>query len=192
MLLQVLTLGLLAGPVDSAVVRDIEVAPGETLRTTSAGRGEPLVLIAGIFAAAFGFRSIAAPLVVQGYRCIVIEPLGYGWSSHPKQADYSFSAQTERVGEALDSLGITRALFLAQSSGASFAFRPAVARPNLVRGLLSIDGGPPKTRLPPACERRSGSAGSSRSSRWTSRSCATTCAARSCATRATPLGSPTP
>ncbi len=49
----------------------------------------------------------------------MIEPLGYGWSSHPKQADSSFSAQTERVGEALDSLGITRGLFLAQSSGAS-------------------------------------------------------------------------
>jgi pimeloyl-ACP methyl ester carboxylesterase len=149
MLLQILTLGLLAGSVDSAVVRDIEVAPGETLRTTSAGRGEPIVLIPGIFGAAFGFRSIVAPLVAQGYRCIVVEPLGYGWSSHPKHADYSFSAQTERVGEALDSLRVTRALFLAQSSGASIAFRLAVTRPNLVRGLLSIDGGPAESAATP-------------------------------------------
>src|SRR5437762_1472913 len=46
------TLALLAGSVDSAVVRDIEVAPGETIRTTSVGAGQPLVLIPGIFGAA--------------------------------------------------------------------------------------------------------------------------------------------
>jgi pimeloyl-ACP methyl ester carboxylesterase len=149
MILHILTLALLTAPLDSVVVRDIEVAPGETLRTTSVGRGEPLVLIPGIFGAAFGFRSIVAPLVARGYRCIVVEPLGYGWSSHPERADYSFSAQTERVGEVLDSLGITRALFVAQSSGASIAFRLAVSRPSLVRGLLSIDGGPAESAATP-------------------------------------------
>ena len=51
MLLQVLTLARLAGPLDSAVVRDIEVAPGETLRTTSVGRGELIVLLPGVFGA---------------------------------------------------------------------------------------------------------------------------------------------
>lgn len=150
MLLQALTtLALLAPRSDTAIVRDIEVAPGETLRTTSIGQGEPLVLIPGLFGAAFGFRAVVAPLVAQGYRCIVVEPLGYGWSSHPKRADYSFTAQTERVGEALDSLGIGRALFVAQSSGASIAFRLAVARPALVRGLLSIDGGPAESAATP-------------------------------------------
>jgi pimeloyl-ACP methyl ester carboxylesterase len=142
MLLQALALARLAGPLDSAVVRDIEVAPGETLRTTSIGRGEPVVLIPGMFGAAFGYRAVVGPLVEQGYRCIVIEPLGYGWSSHPKRADYSYAAQTSRVGEALDSLGVTRALVVAQSSGASIALRLAVGRPSLVRGVLSIDGGP--------------------------------------------------
>jgi pimeloyl-ACP methyl ester carboxylesterase len=149
MLLQILTLARLASPLDSAVVRDIEVAPGETLRTTSVGTGAPIVLIPGLFGAAFGYRSIMEPLVEQGYRCIVVEPLGYGWSSHPKRADYSFSAQTERIGEALDSLGVTRALFVAQSIGASMAFRLAVARPGLVRGLLSIDGGPAESAATP-------------------------------------------
>jgi pimeloyl-ACP methyl ester carboxylesterase len=144
-----LTLALLTHPLDSAVVRDIEVAPGEMLRTTSIGEGEPLVLIPGLFGAAFGFRSILGPLAAQGYRCIVVEPLGYGWSSRPKKADYSFSAQTRRIGEALDSLGITRALFVAQSSAAGIAFRLAVTRPGLVRGLLSIDGGPVESAATP-------------------------------------------
>lgn len=149
MLLQILTLARLTGPLDSAVVRDIEVAPGEQLRTTTVGGGEAIVLIPGMFGAAFGYRSIMGPLVERGYRCIVVEPLGYGWSSRPRNADYSFAAQTERVGEVLDSLGVTRALLVAQSSGASIAFRLAVARPGLVRGVLSIDGGPAESASTP-------------------------------------------
>jgi pimeloyl-ACP methyl ester carboxylesterase len=139
----VLTLARLAAPpVDTAVVRDIEVAPGEILRTTTIGTGQPLVLIPGLFGAAYTYRMLTGPLAAQGYQTIVVEPLGYGWSSHPKDADYSYTAQTERVSDALDSLGIHRALFVAQSSGAAIAFRLAVRRPKLVRGLLSIDGGP--------------------------------------------------
>jgi 3-oxoadipate enol-lactonase len=139
----VLTLARLAAPtVDTAVVRDIQVAPGEILRTTTTGIGQPLVLIPGLFGAAYTYRMLTGPLAAQGYQTIVVEPLGYGWSSHPKDADYSYTAQTTRVSSALDSLGVRRALFVAQSSGAAIAFRLAVRRPDLVRGLLSIDGGP--------------------------------------------------
>jgi pimeloyl-ACP methyl ester carboxylesterase len=129
-------------PPADPVVRDIQVGPNEILRTTSIGSGEPLVLIPGIFGAAYGYRMLTGPLAERGYRTIVVEPLGYGWSSHPKEADYSFAAQTGRVSRALDSLGVTGALVVAQSSGAAIAFRLAVVRPDLVRGLLSIDGGP--------------------------------------------------
>jgi pimeloyl-ACP methyl ester carboxylesterase len=148
-----LTLALLAGPVDSALARDIEVAPGESLRITTTGAGQAVVLIPGIFGGAFGYRAVVEPLVAQGYRCIVIEPLGYGWSSHPKQADYSFTAQTLRIGAALDRLGVDRALFVAQSSGAAIALRLAVARPELVRGLLAIDGGPVESAATPGMKK---------------------------------------
>jgi pimeloyl-ACP methyl ester carboxylesterase len=148
-----LTLALFAAPSDSAIVRDIQVAPGEILRTTSIGTGEPLVLIPGIFGAAYGYRRITGPLVARGYRTIVIEPLGYGFSSHPKKADYSFTAQTQRVSKALDQLGVKQALFVAQSSGAAIAFRLAILRPDLVRGLLSIDGGPAESAATPGMKK---------------------------------------
>ncbi|MDQ3137153.1 MAG: alpha/beta hydrolase [Gemmatimonadota bacterium] len=140
-------------PVDSIVVRDIQVAPGEILRTTTVGTGQPLVLIPGIFGAAFAYRMLTGPLAARGYQTIVVEPLGYGWSSHPKEADYSFSAQTGRVIRALDSLGVTRVLLVAQSSGAAIAFRLAIARPDLVRGLLSIGGGPAESAATPGMRR---------------------------------------
>jgi pimeloyl-ACP methyl ester carboxylesterase len=148
-----LTLALLTTPADSAVVHDIEVARGETLRVTVTGRGRPVVLIPGIFGGAFGYRKITGPLVARGYRCIVVEPLGFGSSSHPKDADYSFTAQTGRIAHALDRLGIKRALFVAQSSGASIAFRVAIQRPDLVRGLLSIDGGPAESAATPGMKK---------------------------------------
>lgn len=148
-----LPLALLITPLDSAIVRDIEVADGETLRTTSFGTGQPIVLIPGIFGGAFGYRKITGPLVAQGYRTIVVEPLGYGSSSHPKKADYSFGAQSERVARTLDQMGIRRALIVAQSSGAAIAFRLAVQRPDLVRGLLSIGGGPAESAATPGLKK---------------------------------------
>ena len=148
-----LTLALLTAPSDSVVIRDIQVAPGEILRTTSAGTGETLVLIPGLFGAAYGYRHITGPLVARGYRTVVIEPLGYGWSSHPKKADYSYTAQTKRISKALDQLGIKSALLVAQSSGAAIAFRLAVLRPDLVRGLLSIDGGPAESAATPGMKK---------------------------------------
>jgi pimeloyl-ACP methyl ester carboxylesterase len=148
-----LILALLTAPADSIVVRDIEVARGETLRTTSVGTGQPVVLIPGIFGGAFGSRKIIGPLVARGYRTIVVEPLGYGSSSHPKNADYSFTAQTERVARTLDRLGVKRALFVAQSSGAAIAFRLAILRPELVRGLLSIGGGPSESAATPGMKK---------------------------------------
>jgi pimeloyl-ACP methyl ester carboxylesterase len=149
----ILGLLLLAAPVDSAIVRDIEVADGETLRTTSRGTGAPVVLVPGIFGGAFGYRKISGPLVSTGHRVIVVEPLGYGSSSHPKNADYSFDAQTARVARTLDQMGIKRALFVAQSSGAAIAFRLAIQRPDLVRGLVSIDGGPAESAATPGMKK---------------------------------------
>jgi pimeloyl-ACP methyl ester carboxylesterase len=147
-----LTIALVAS-LDSGVVRQIEVAPGEILHTTIIGSGEPVVLIPGIFGGAFGYRKIIGPLVERGYRCIVIEPLGYGRSSYPERADYSFTAQTERVGRALDSLGVHSALFIANSTGASIAFRLAISNPALVRGVLSIDGGPAESAGTPGMKK---------------------------------------
>jgi pimeloyl-ACP methyl ester carboxylesterase len=149
-----LALALLTAPADSTtVIRDLEVAGGESLRITTIGAGRPLVLIPGIFGGAFGYRKITGPLVARGYRCIIVEPLGYGSSSHPKDADYSFTAQTTRVARALDMMGVKHALVVAQSSGAAIAFRLVVQRPDLVRGLLSIDGGPAETAATPGLKK---------------------------------------
>lgn len=123
------------------------------MRTTSVGSGRPVVLIPGLFGAAFGYRRIVGPLAERGYRAIVVEPLGFGWSAHPRRANYSLTAQTARVAAVLDSLGIRKALIIAHSTGASIALRLAYERPDLVEGILSIDGGPAESAATPGLRR---------------------------------------
>ncbi|HEY6947606.1 MAG TPA: alpha/beta hydrolase [Gemmatimonadales bacterium] len=143
----------LLGPRDTLAVRDIPLGRGEVLRTTSVGSGRPVVLIPGLFGAAFGYRRIVGPLAGLGYRAIVIEPLGFGWSAHPRGANYSLTAQTARVAAVLDSLGIHQAVIIAHSTGASLALRLAYQRPDLVDGILSIDGGPAESAATPGLRR---------------------------------------
>ena len=53
----------------------------------------------------------------------------------------------------LDSLSVRGVLMVAHSIGGSEAFRLAYRRPDLVRGLLSIEGGPTEKALTPAFKR---------------------------------------
>src|SRR5437879_8560213 len=131
----------------------VPVAPAESLSVETAGRGAPVVLIPGLFGSAFGFRKLVPLLVGAGYRTIVIEPLGVGASARPEKANYSLTAQADRIAAVLDSLHVRNALVLAHSIGGSEAFRLAYRRPDLVKGLLSIEGGPTEAAITPAFKR---------------------------------------
>src|SRR2546429_5936755 len=128
----------------------VAVAPAESLSVELTGRGDPVVLIPGLFGSAFGFRKLVPLLVTAGYRTIVIEPLGVGASGRPEKANYSLTAQADRIAAVLDSLHVRRALVLAHSIGGSEAFRLAHRRPDSVRAVLSSQGRPPEIASPPA------------------------------------------
>ncbi|HEX5385761.1 MAG TPA: alpha/beta fold hydrolase [Gemmatimonadales bacterium] len=129
-------------PALDVTTRDITLGPDEVVRTTLLGIGKPVVLIPGLVGGAYSWRTIMAPLAERGYQAIIIDPLGTGFSGYPKHADYSLTAQADRIGRALDTLGVTHAMLVAQSVGASIAFRLAYRRPELVRSVVSLDGGP--------------------------------------------------
>jgi pimeloyl-ACP methyl ester carboxylesterase len=120
----------------------LAVAPGESLHVVTAGAGTPVVLVPGLFGCAYGFRHLLARLPADGYRAIVIEPLAIGGSSRPERADYSLTAQADRLASAIRQLDTLPVLLVAHSLSASIALRLAVRHPELVRGLVSLDGGP--------------------------------------------------
>jgi pimeloyl-ACP methyl ester carboxylesterase len=157
-----LALCLLADSSKAVETFKIPLARGESLSVEIAGTGEPVVIIPGLFGSAFGFRKLVPLLVQAGYRAIVVEPLGIGSSTRPRKANYSLTAQADRIAAVLDSLGVRGgggggggggAILIAHSIGGSEAFRLAYRRPDLVRGLLSIEGGPTETAVTPAFKR---------------------------------------
>ncbi len=128
----------------------VVVAPAETMHVEAwAGTGRPIAVVPGLFGASFTFRKVIPLLAAQGFRPIVIEPLGTGFSSRPPKADYSLAAQSHRLAAVLDSLHSGPVLVLAHSLGAAIAFRLAVDRPDLVRGIVSLEGGPTEEATTP-------------------------------------------
>jgi pimeloyl-ACP methyl ester carboxylesterase len=144
---------LLAVIVDSTAILSVPVAPGEVLRVVTRGEGEAVVFIPGLLGSAYGYRHLTAPLVADGYRTIVIEPLGMGRSARPRRADYSLAAQANRVRAVLDSLDIASAVVVAHSLGSSIALHLAARYPNRVRGVVSIEGGIAETAMRPGLKK---------------------------------------
>src|SRR2546427_4645173 len=127
---------------DTSRAFSIALAPAESVWVTVEGVGDPVVLIPGLFGSAFGYRTVLPRLVEAGYRTIVIEPLGIGTSGRPEHADYSLTARADGVAAGLDRLGVGDGIVAAHSVGAAIAYRLAYRRPDLVRGVVSLDGGP--------------------------------------------------
>jgi len=122
---------------DTARAFPLVLSPAESVEVTVAGSGEPVVLIPGLFGSAFGYRAVIPLLNDAGYRAIVVEPLGIGSSARPEHADYSLTAQADRIAAALDRLSVRHAVVVAHSLGASMAtsspgsFRSTAGRPRL-------------------------------------------------------------
>lgn len=127
---------------DSGRSLKIAVAPDESLHVVRMGSGRPVVLIPGFFGSTLGFGKLVPLLTAAGYQSIIVEPLGTGFSGRPPHADYSLSAQADRLAAVLDSLHIRHAPVIAHSVGGAMALRLAYRRPDLVLALVSLEGGP--------------------------------------------------
>jgi pimeloyl-ACP methyl ester carboxylesterase len=144
MLIALLSAAVLAtSPAADSIARLIGVTPAESLRVTGIGpaSGSVVVIVPGIVSPAFAFRKVLPPLAEAGVRTLVIEPLGFGTSNRPGQADYSHAAQAARVAAVMDAMHVSHAVVLGHSVGTAIALRLALARPDLVRSLVLVEGG---------------------------------------------------
>lgn len=146
---------LLSAGLATDTVRSVKiaVAPAESLHVVRIGDGEPVVLIPGFFGSTFGFGKLVPLLNAAGYRTIIIEPLGTGFSGRPAHADYSLSAQANRLAAVLDSLHLRHVPVIAHSVGGAMALRLAYRRPDLVLALVSLEGGPTEAVATPEFRR---------------------------------------
>ncbi len=147
------TMAVLAGMAGPDTTLRVRVAPGESLHVEVQGQGTTVVLIPGLFGSAHAYRAVVARLTASGHRTIVVEPLGLGQSSRPRHADYSLSAQAERVAAVLDSLHVGSAVVVSHAVGTGVALRLALARPALVRSIVSLNGGVAESAASPSLRR---------------------------------------
>ncbi len=131
----------------------VPVATAETLTVRMQGAGVPVALIPGLFGSAYTFRNVVPLLSDAGYQSVIIEPLAMGTSSRPQRADYSLTAQAARIAAVLDTLGLQGVVIVGHSAGAAIAFRLALLRPDLVRGIVSLEGGPAEAAATPGFRR---------------------------------------
>ena len=130
----------------------IEVAAGEALNVTTSGGAPEVVLLPGLSGCAFGFRNLVPQLEAADLQWAVIEPLAIGGSARPENADYSLTAQADRIAAVLDRIADRPVVVLGHGVSASIALRLALRRPDLVHAVLAIEGGPQESAATPTVQ----------------------------------------
>jgi pimeloyl-ACP methyl ester carboxylesterase len=138
----------------AALVTTIALAPsrGEaaSVNIVRTGHGLPVVLVPGLSSSAFGYRKLTALIEKAGYESIVVEPLGVGGAPRPRGADYSLTAQADRIAAALDSLGVHPVAVVAHGVSGSIALRLAYRHPHLAPAIVLVEGGASESAATPA------------------------------------------
>jgi pimeloyl-ACP methyl ester carboxylesterase len=79
-------------------------------------------------------------LAAKNYRVIVFDRPGFGHSDRPGNVVWTPHAQAELINQALLRLGVSNAIVLGHSWGASVAVALALKYPDLIRGLVLASG----------------------------------------------------
>ncbi|HWV58497.1 MAG TPA: alpha/beta hydrolase [Longimicrobiales bacterium] len=130
--------------------RLLTLAENDTVAVKRAGNGgQTVVIVPGLLGSDFTFRHVVPALLDAGLRVVLVDPLGTGDSGRPDNADYSLEAQAARVEAAMRDEGVTSAIMLCQALGGTICYRLALRAPELVAGIVSVNGGPAEQMATP-------------------------------------------
>jgi pimeloyl-ACP methyl ester carboxylesterase len=114
---------------------------GVRLHCVERGDGPPLVLLHGNGSMIEDFESSGLiDLAARSHRVIVFDRPGFGHSTRPRRVIWTADAQARLIHAALAQIGVTRALVLGHSWGASVAVALALRYPQAVGGLVLASG----------------------------------------------------
>jgi 4,5:9,10-diseco-3-hydroxy-5,9,17-trioxoandrosta-1(10),2-diene-4-oate hydrolase len=124
--------------------RYLNIDGGMTLHYHDAGRGHPVVFLHGSGPGASGYSNFKGNypyLVANGYRCIVPDLIGYGYSDKPADVEYALSFFVECVQRTLDAIGVERYTLVGNSLGGAIALGLALDHPQSVERLVLMAPG---------------------------------------------------
>ncbi|MGA9848251.1 MAG: alpha/beta hydrolase [Roseiarcus sp.] len=114
---------------------------GARLHYVERGSGPPLVLLHGNGSMIEDFESSGLiDLAAENYRVIVFDRPGFGHSNRPRNVVWTPAAQAELINSALQQLGVSQAIVLGHSWGASVAVALALKYPKVAQGLVLASG----------------------------------------------------
>jgi pimeloyl-ACP methyl ester carboxylesterase len=98
----------------------------------------PIVLIHGASSNLEVMRRPLGDLLAQRYRVILIDRPGHGWSDRNSEMDSTPDVQARMIAEALDRLGIGRAILVVHSWSGALGARLALDAPERLTGLVML------------------------------------------------------
>lgn len=114
---------------------------GVRLHYIERGEGKPLVLLHGNGSMIQDFDSSGVvDLTAKHYRVIVFDRPGYGHSTRPRGRRWGPTEQAELLYQALQRLGVDRAIVVGHSWGTLVAVALALNHPDRVRSLVLLSG----------------------------------------------------
>lgn len=129
----------------------VEVGNGITMHYHEAGSGDrgAVLFVHGSGPGASGWSNFKGnyPLLAErGYRTIVPDTMGYGYSTKPEDGAFSLDDVAAQYKGLLDSLGIDRVTVIGNSQGGAIAITMALHYPDLVTKLVLMAPGGLETR----------------------------------------------
>ena len=107
-------------------------------------RGEVVVYLHGSGPGASGYSNFKGnypSLVAAGYRCIIPDLIGYGFSDKPTDVDHPLSFFVECIRQTLDCAGVERCTLIGNSLGGAVALGLALDDPQRVEKLVLMAPG---------------------------------------------------
>jgi 4,5:9,10-diseco-3-hydroxy-5,9,17-trioxoandrosta-1(10),2-diene-4-oate hydrolase len=124
--------------------RTVTLSQGYELHYLEHGSGPPVVFVHGsgpgvnAYSNFFpNYRQIAA----AGYRALLPDMVGFGWSSKPTGLDYTLDLFTSTLLEFLDRLEISRCVLVGNSLGGAISIKVAIDQPQRVERLVVMGPG---------------------------------------------------
>jgi pimeloyl-ACP methyl ester carboxylesterase len=113
---------------------------GEKIHYQEAGKvnATPLILIHGFASSTLVWSKVFLNLADAGYRVIAPDMLGYGYTSKPRNAQYTIEGQAHMITGLMDRLGIDKATIVGSSYGGAVAATIALDYPERVEKLTLI------------------------------------------------------
>lgn len=101
------------------------------------GRGKTLVYLPGLSLPVVGtFLSVVAHPDMAGYRSLLVDYLGSGFSEHSQQFDFALGSHAQCVAAILDHEGLQGCTVVGHSMGGTVGIMLAILRPDLVSNLI--------------------------------------------------------